>query len=226
MQYLAELHNLFLQLILGIMYIAVRASESQKEEWLGKPAAAAAEVVFIDVAAELFSIHDADVYFDLLFDRNTAPIPNTGKPVFVNAVVELLGELPENCIRINAWNSFLKRGVTEIVAEEKDKAIAAYIMKALGWKYIFAPDIRGMISARSISMIINEAYYAFGNKVSSKEDIDTAMKLGTNYPYGPFEWAKKIGLQNIYRLLNTLSVEDDRYIAAPYLEQELTKNTI
>jgi 3-hydroxybutyryl-CoA dehydrogenase len=225
LQYLAELHNLFLQLILVIMYIAVKASEAQKEEWLGKPAAAAAEIVFIDAAAELFSIYDADVYFDLLFDKNVS-IPNTGKPVFVNAVVELLGELPANCIRINAWNSFLKRAVTEIVAEEKDKAIATYVMKALGWKYIFAPDIRGMIAARSISMIINEAYYAYGNKVSSKEDIDTALKLGTNYPYGPFEWAKKIGLQNIYRLLNILSVEDDRYIAAPYLEQELTENTI
>jgi len=71
-------------------------------------------------------------------------------------------------------------------------------------------------------MIINEAYYALGEEVSSKAEIDTAMKLGTNYPLGPFEWGAKIGLHNIYRLLKLLSVEDDRYIVAPYLEQELT----
>jgi len=206
------------------MRIVVRASETQKEEWLSKPAAPGAKVVFIDAGTELVSIQNADACFDLLFDKSTASVPSTRKPVFINTVVELLNELPGNCIRINAWNGFLKRDVIEIVASEKNKAYAAAVMEQLGWKYIFAPDIAGMIAARSISMIINEAYYAFGDKVSSKQDIDTAMKLGTNYPYGPFEWAAKIGLQNICSLLNALSVKDDRYIAAPYLRQELTGN--
>ena len=49
------------------------------------------------------------------------------------------------------------------------------------------PDIPGFISARVVSMIINEAYFALEEEVSSKEEIDTAMKLGTNYPYGPFD---------------------------------------
>ncbi|MEP6845805.1 MAG: 3-hydroxyacyl-CoA dehydrogenase family protein, partial [Panacibacter sp.] len=72
--------------------------------------------------------------------------------------------------------------------------------------------------------IINEAYFALGDKVSSKQEIDIALKLGTNYPFGPFEWGEKIGLHHIFRLLKTLSFEDDRYIAAPYLEQEATNN--
>jgi len=72
-------------------------------------------------------------------------------------------------------------------------------------------------------MIINEAYFALGDKVSTKDEIDTAMKLGTNYPYGPFEWSRKIGLKNVYQLLSVLSKEDHRYIAAPCLEEEVAK---
>jgi 3-hydroxybutyryl-CoA dehydrogenase len=43
------------------------------------------------------------------------------------------------------------------------------------------------------------------------------MKLGTNYPFGPFEWAKEIGLNNIYFLLQKLSLTDKCYQPAPML---------
>jgi 3-hydroxybutyryl-CoA dehydrogenase len=66
-------------------------------------------------------------------------------------------------------------------------------------------------------MIINEAYFALDDAVSSKAEIDIAMKLGTNYPWGPFEWAEKIGLNNIYLLLQKLSLTNKRYQPAPTL---------
>jgi 3-hydroxybutyryl-CoA dehydrogenase len=69
-------------------------------------------------------------------------------------------------------------------------------------------------------MIINEAYFTVGEEVSSKREIDIAMKLGTNYPLGPFEWADKIGLSNIYKLLLKLSSIGTRYTIAPLLEKE------
>jgi 3-hydroxybutyryl-CoA dehydrogenase len=56
-------------------------------------------------------------------------------------------------------------------------------------------------------MIVNEAFIALKEGVSTKEEIDIAMKLGTNYPYGPFEWAEKIGTERIKNLLSKLSVE-------------------
>jgi 3-hydroxybutyryl-CoA dehydrogenase len=46
------------------------------------------------------------------------------------------------------------------------------------------------------------------------------MKLGTNYPYGPFEWSKKIGLKNILELLKALRQNDDRYTISSMLEKE------
>ncbi len=57
--------------------------------------------------------------------------------------------------------------------------------------------------------------------ITTKTEIDLAMKLGTNYPYGPFEWAEKIGLKNIYLLLKKLSENDNRYAVAPAMELEL-----
>jgi 3-hydroxybutyryl-CoA dehydrogenase len=69
-------------------------------------------------------------------------------------------------------------------------------------------------------MIINEAYFTLDEKVSSKNEIDTAMKLGTNYPYGPFEWSEKIGLKKVYELLTTLSHSHSRYEPAALLKKE------
>jgi 3-hydroxybutyryl-CoA dehydrogenase len=47
------------------------------------------------------------------------------------------------------------------------------------------------------------------------------MKLGTNYPYGPFEWSEKIGLKNIYNLLQRLSKTETRYTISKMIEKEI-----
>jgi len=57
-------------------------------------------------------------------------------------------------------------------------------------------------------------------QVSTKQEIDIAMKLGTNYPHGPFEWSELIGLQNIYRLLLEMSRDDQKYQPAELLKNE------
>jgi hypothetical protein len=66
---------------------------------------------------------------------------------------------------------------------------------------------------RTIAMIINEAYFALGDKLASATNIDLAMKNGVNYPLGPIEWGEKIGLANIAQLLEELHTitRDDRY---------------
>jgi 3-hydroxybutyryl-CoA dehydrogenase len=95
---------------------------------------------------------------------------------------------------------------------------AAAFFQSLGWTFHIAPDVPGMVSARVIAMIVNEAYFALGEGVSTKSEIDIAMKLGTNYPFGPFEWSEKIGLWRIYHLLQILSSKDMRYTTAPALD--------
>jgi 3-hydroxybutyryl-CoA dehydrogenase len=72
-----------------------------------------------------------------------------------------------------------------------------------------------------VAMIINEAWLSFGEGVSAKEEIDVAMKLGTNYPYGPFEWCNIIGPKKVYSLLNELSKTNLRYQPASLLKEEI-----
>ncbi len=76
-------------------------------------------------------------------------------------------------------------------------------------KYIFSRILCG---------IFNEAMWAEKDGVASAEDIDTALRLGTNYPKGPFEWMKQIGMDHVQETLTSLSetVSDDRFSAPGY----------
>jgi 3-hydroxybutyryl-CoA dehydrogenase len=76
-------------------------------------------------------------------------------------------------------------------------------------KYIFS---------RVLSSIINEAMWAMTEEIASGNDIDTAMKLGMNFPIGPIQWLEQIGLENVQNLLNELNktVSDKRFSAPPF----------
>lgn len=203
------------------MVIAIKADEQMKNELLRKGVKTGVHIKWIKEDEALSEI-EADAFIYLVFNaENTQENFKTLKPVFVNAVIDTCKELAENYVRINAWPGFLEREIVEIAgANELIKKETEEILVALGWRYVWVPDIPGMIAPRIISMIINEAYFALEDKISTKEEIDIAMKLGTNYPYGPFEWSKKIGLEKIYSLLKKLSEQDKRYSVATYLEQE------
>lgn len=164
-----------------------------------------------------FSETESDLSgYDVLFFLNKLPskeiIEQTrSKLVFVNEVIHTSKELqfPENMIRINGWPGFLEREVWEGTGNISFEAIKA--IELLGRRLISVSDVPGLVAARVVAMIINEAFKAFDEKISSKEEIDLALKAGTNYPLGPFEWSEKIGLQNVYDLLNHMSASDDRY---------------
>jgi 3-hydroxybutyryl-CoA dehydrogenase len=126
---------------------------------------------------------------------------------------------PKNIYRINGWTTFLNRSVWEIAGTAIEEVES--IFKPLNVKINFVKDEPGFIAARVIAMIINEAYFALEEEVSTKKEMDIAMKLGTNYPYGPFEWAGIIGLSKIATLLQILFLKDERYTTAPALLQEL-----
>jgi 3-hydroxybutyryl-CoA dehydrogenase len=64
------------------------------------------------------------------------------------------------------------------------------------------------IAERVILAIVNEAYRALGDRVATADDIDRAMRLGANHPFGPFEWARRTGLQEVALMLDALADED------------------
>ena len=141
--------------------------------------------------------------------------------VFLNAVIGTLAEhrAPEHIVRINGWPGMLTRPRVEGSAIKSVQEKANSILKKLDKDVDWVADVPGMVSPRVIAMIINEACFAEKEGVSNRSSIDTAMRLGTNYPNGPFEWADIIGLEKIFRLLEKLSLTDSRYEPADLLKQ-------
>ena len=76
-------------------------------------------------------------------------------------------------------------------------ARAAAFWRNLGFEPVTVADGPGLVRARVVCCLINEAISALMEGVATAEDIDKAMKLGTNYPLGPLEWADKIGLDTV-----------------------------
>jgi len=146
-----------------------------------------------------------------------------GTPVFINDVYRTLEEIStrNGIIRINAWPGFLRYPLLEIATRETDKVAAEILLTDLKWPFRWVADVPGLVTPRVISMIVNEACFAVNENISSPSEIDIALRLGTSYPQGPFEWAKQIGSRRIIKLLSALSEKDERYTPAPYLDHHL-----
>jgi 3-hydroxybutyryl-CoA dehydrogenase len=199
------------------MTIAVWADKNQWEELTS----GSTGVSWIKLESVNEIVMAADAYFILQDKINFIPV-DIEKPVVINAVAETLQslQLPVNVVRINAWPGFLARSSWEIAGHISSGVQT--IMAAINKQIIPVKDEPGLVAARTIAMLINEAYFALGEGVSTKAAIDIAMQLGTNYPLGLFEWADKIGVQNIYSLLLVLQQQDNCYKPAPLLQQEAT----
>jgi 3-hydroxybutyryl-CoA dehydrogenase len=186
-----------------------------------------AEWTFIQQLEELDACGEADIYIDLDFQPEERRVEILSrllpKPVLINSVVTTIREIRKPFVRINAWPGFLERGVHELAVPSREIGDhISGIYRELGKAMVLAPDIPGMISARVLATIINEAYHTLQAGVSSREEIDTAMKLGTNYPFGPFEWSRRIGIDRIHGLLSELAREDSRYEPAGAMTEEVS----
>ncbi len=200
------------------MVVAIMGSE-QNVEKLKNLCANAENHEFIHCSFNDLLDIKVEALFDFEYENRVEKLTNyyeKANHVFINAVIEQ-GMIES---RFNGWNSFYEQAPLEVVIKNEDDAKA---LEALGIKYKNVADVSGMLTPRVVSMIINEAYFALSENVSSKTDIDTAMKLGTNYPYGPFEWAEIIGVQKVYALLHNLA-HDKRYLPAPALVKEINNN--
>lgn len=91
------------------------------------------------------------------------------------------------------------------------------LFQALGKEVSVIGDVPGMIVARTVARIVDLAHDAVAKGVATEEDIDTAMRLGVNYPLGPFEWSRRLGRGWAYDLLDDLHLRDPCGRYAPSL---------
>ncbi|WP_040497074.1 3-hydroxyacyl-CoA dehydrogenase family protein [Fulvivirga imtechensis] len=180
---------------------------------------------------------------DLVFDFKIDETPDNfefykaanGTVIFLNTVKISLTELNffhgsvKDVYGFNGLPTFLNREIVELstIDGKKDDRLVE-IFSALQSKFEVVEDRVGMVTPRIIFMIINEAYYTVQEGTASKKDIDLGMKLGTNYPYGPFEWIEKIGIHHVYETLEAIyeDTKDERYKICPLLKKEYMLLTI
>jgi 3-hydroxybutyryl-CoA dehydrogenase len=106
--------------------------------------------------------------------------------------------------------AFDYRSATRLALAPADSArpetvrAATGLFQALGKQVSVVDDVPGLIVARTVAMLVDFAADALARGVASAADIDTAMRLGVNYPRGPLEWGDVLGPGWVYCLLQEL----------------------
>lgn len=173
-----------------------------------------------------FILDEEPDQFDIYIEKTTTVFVNTTKISLAELVHTVGNKMACTLFGFNGLPTFLNRNILEAsVLNEADETKLKAICQSLQTEVLIVEDRVGLVTPRVVSMIINEAYYAVQEGTASRKDIDLAMKLGTNYPYGPFEWCSRIGIRHVYELLDALyeDTKDERYKICPLLKKEYLK---
>jgi len=177
------------------------------------------ESVVEDLAVKraLFTDLDEAVKPGAILATNTSSIP-----------LEILREdlpHPGGFVGIHFFNPVPLMALVEVVvgAETSEATVAAArgFAEAVGKTPITVKDSPGFVVNRILVPMINEAAAVYHEKVASAQDIDTAMKLGANWPMGPLALADLVGLDTTCAILETLERElgDAKYRPSPALTE-------
>jgi 3-hydroxybutyryl-CoA dehydrogenase len=119
---------------------------------------------------------------------------------------------PERIVGYGILGSFDAQDGIEIVDAEKTSddslELAQEMFEATGHGVTLVENVPGFFLGRVVGSIVNEAVAAVNEDVASAEDVDLAMRLGTNYPLGPIEWGRQIGGARIARILRRVAERD------------------
>ncbi len=115
----------------------------------------------------------------------------------------------------------LVEGIRGLETSDATFSSVAACAEKMGKVFVKANDMPGFAVNRILMPMINEAVYALHEGIASVEDIDTAMKLGTNQPMGPLTLADFIGLDTCLAIMEVLhdGLADTKYRPCPLLKQ-------
>jgi 3-hydroxybutyryl-CoA dehydrogenase len=154
---------------------------------------------------------------DAILATNTSSIPITRIAAGVPR--------PERVIGMHFMNPVPVMQLVEIIrgAQTSDEtyAVTRALAERMGKTTVLSKDLPGFIVNRILIPMLNEACFALQEGLASAEDIDTAMKLGTNVPMGPLTLADFVGLDTCLYIAEVLhkGLGEDKYRPAPILRQ-------
>ncbi|HEB4875009.1 TPA: 3-hydroxyacyl-CoA dehydrogenase [Kluyvera ascorbata F0526] len=119
-----------------------------------------------------------------------------------------------------AGNTVVLAGAPTNPGSATDKAV--YYFQQQGKNVLRIADYPGLLVWRTVAMLANEALDAVQKGVANADDIDTAMRLGVNYPRGPLAWGESLGWGRVLRLLENLQRHygEERYRPSALLRQK------
>jgi 3-hydroxybutyryl-CoA dehydrogenase len=126
---------------------------------------------------------------------------------------------------MSALPTLLKRPLVEIAptvfSPKETLEVVSRFFQSIQKEIEIVQDRVGMVLPRILCQLINESGFALTEEIAEPMDIDTAMKLGANYPYGPIEWAERIGLRQVVSVIDALQrdLKEERYRLSPLLAQ-------
>jgi 3-hydroxybutyryl-CoA dehydrogenase len=116
---------------------------------------------------------------------------------------------PHRLVGYGILSSLESQNVVEIVDAEQtsDDALelAQELFESIGRRVALVENHAGLFLGRTVGSIVNEAVIVVQENIASPDDVDLAMRLGTNYPQGPLEWGREIGGDRIVRILQRLA---------------------
>jgi 3-hydroxybutyryl-CoA dehydrogenase len=171
----------------------------------------------MNIKAEVFRALDEQLKVEAILASNTSSL----------SITELGAQTsrPEKFIGMHFFNPVPLMKLVEVVrgletADETRSAVHELAVR-LGKEPVEVRDFPGFVSNRVLLPMINEAVYCVMEGVAGPEDVDTAMKLGTNQPMGPLELADLIGLDTCLHIMEVLheGFGDTKYRPCPLLKR-------
>jgi 3-hydroxybutyryl-CoA dehydrogenase len=169
----------------------------------------------IELKQELFRTLEPMVKPSAVLASNTSSLP-------ITSIASKL-EDPGRLIGIHFFNPVLQMPLVEIIPGLRTRpeivAAAREFAGALGKTVVSSKDTPGFVTTRGLAVLGNEAVWMLYEGTATKEDIDTAYKLGFHHPMGPFELLDLVGLDTMLSILDVLwdGFHDPKYRVCPLL---------
>ncbi|MGY3714549.1 3-hydroxyacyl-CoA dehydrogenase [Sutcliffiella cohnii] len=170
----------------------------------------------IEIKKNVFETLDKKAPPSCIFATNTSTMSPTEIGSFTSR--------PDKVIAMHFFNPVHKMKLVEIVrgleTSERTAEEIRNVAEKMGKETVIVNEFPGFVTSRISALVGNEAFYMLQEGVGTPEEIDKAIKLGLNYPMGPFELGDLVGLD--VRLNNLKYLHEklgEKYRPAPLLEK-------